>query len=145
VGLLGRGGWRRGLLLALLPVGVAGLVVLGAEQPVEIRERGRLALVVRIVGVGIVVGIYVLQIVKPAEGVHHIPGEIFDVLVGQAHFVYYVVHGLYVELPGALQAEPLLLLFPVFDFGDEDHRYVFTAARAKCRLHISSPMGTKKF
>jgi len=131
-----RGALRRGAgllsrILAALrgQVGVwflaLGLAAHLAHEPVEEGEGGRLALV-------IAVGVRILDIhqaVGAAEGLHHLVGEAVQLIVGEAHLVYHVVHGLDVQLTGALQAQPLVVGLPVrVHAGYKYYRHVFLAA-----------------
>ena len=121
----GGGGPAALLHRAVLPCGqvAAAAAVPAAEEAVEEGEGGGLALVLvvrAVAGVG--------EGLRPAEGVHHLAGERVEVLVGKAHAVYHVVHGLDVQLAGALQAEALVLGLAVLDFGYEYHGHVLVAA-----------------
>ena len=102
-----------------------GLAAHLAHEPVEEGEGGRLALVIA-VGVRI---LNIHQAVGAAEGLHHLVGEAVQLIVGEAHLVYHVVHGLDVQLTGALQAQPLVVGLPVrVHAGYKYYRHVFLAA-----------------
>ncbi len=133
---------RRGLLRALLglasllrpalrgrelPAGGAVFRLLPAhvaEEAVQEGEGRGLALVVR-------VRVAVFNVHEPlgiAERLHHLARQAVQLLVGQAHLVYHVVHGLYVQLAGALEAEALVLRLAPLKPRYENHRHVFLAA-----------------
>ena len=120
---------RRGgiaVLRAVLPAGTA-------EQTAEEREGGGLAVVVLAV---LVLPVHRHQILHAVHGVEHVAGDVVEIVVGNAHLVYHVVHGLYVQLARALEAEPFILGLPVFYLCDKYDRHVFSAAGTQCRLHI---------
>ena len=64
---------------------------------------------------------------------------LLKLLVGNAHFGDQIVHGLNVQLAGALEAESLVSGYAVFDFRDIDDRHIFLAAGTKFRLHSVTP------
>ena len=95
-----------------------------AEEAVQEGEGRGLALVVS-------VGVAVFDVHQPvgiAEGLHHLVGQAVQLVVGQAHLVYHVVHGLYVQLAGALEAEALVLGLAPLESRYEYHGYIFLAA-----------------
>ena len=134
--------------LARLVLGTGGLflpgrgIVLGAgaaEEAVQEGEGGGLAVVVALVlRAGIV---QVHQLLRAVEGGGHLPCQALQILIGETHAVDDIVHGLDVQLPGALETEALVLGLAVFQLGDEDHGDVFVAAGAESGVHSHSSLG----
>ena len=121
------------ILPALGTIGV--VVVLSAEEPVQEGKGGGFAVVVRVVGIIFDLHQPLTVAGEGAHGVHHLSGEVFQLLITDAHFCDHVIDGLDVQLSGALQAKPLLLGLAVFDPVDKHHSHVFMAPGAKSRLH----------
>lgn len=68
------------------------------------------------------------DVLPVGEGAHHFAGEIVKLIIGDAHFVYHIVHGLDVQLAGAFKAQALVLGLAVFDLGYEYHGNILAAA-----------------
>ena len=110
---LAAGGARLRLLAAHVP-----------EEPVQEGEGRRFALVV-----GIRVAVFdVHEALGIAQGFHHLVGQAVQLVVGEAHLVYHVVHGLDVQLARALEAEPLVLRLAALQPCYEYHRHILLAA-----------------
>ena len=71
----------------------------------------------------------------PAEGGHHLVGEVVQVLVGDAHFLHHIINGLDAKLPGALETETLVFGLAALQLGNKDHRHILVTAAAHSRLH----------
>ena len=131
-----------GGFLGLRPAGrfgVAAAVISGiaaAEQTVEEGEGGGLAVVLD----AVVPLFHRHQALQAGHGGAEIAGETVQVIVTDAHFVDHVVNGLYVQFPGALETQALVLGLACFYFGNEYDRHVFTAAGTHCRLHGLPPL-----
>ena len=131
-----------GILLGLRPAGrvsIAAAVIPGiaaAEQAVEEGEGGGLAVVLD----AVVPFFHGHQALQAGHGGAEVAGETVQVVVTDAHFVDHVVNGLYVQFPGALEAQTLVLGLARFYFGNEYNRHVFTAAGTHCRLHGLPPL-----
>ena len=124
-------------LLRRLRVGRRGRVLV--EETVEEREGRGLAVVLVRVGVG-GVGVRVGRVVAAehahaAEHFRHVAGEIVEIGVRDAELFHHLIDGLDVQLARTAQAQALVMGLAVFDSCDKDHRYVFLAAGAECRLH----------
>ena len=119
--------------------GIAAAVISGiaaAEQTVEEGEGGGLAVVLD----AVVPLFHRHQALQAGHGGAEIAGETVQVVVTDAHFVDHVVNGLYVQFPGALETQALVLGLACFYFGNEYDRHVFTAAGTHCRLHGLPPL-----
>ena len=106
--------------------------VLVKETVEEWKRRGLAVVLVR-VGVG-GVGVRVGRAVA-AEHARHVAGEIVEIGVRDAELFHHLIDGLDVQLARTAQAQALVMGLAVFDSCDKDHRYVFLAAGAECRLH----------
>ena len=126
----------------LIPLGGAAGAVLGggaAEQPVQEGEGGGLAVVIPLAALVF----QVQQLFRPVQGVGHIAGQVLQLLVRDPQLVDHVVHGLDVQLAGALEAQALVFGLIALDFGNEDHRHVLAAAGAECWLHGFASLGNR--
>ena len=128
--LLARNGYRVTVLEQNAAVG-GGLLgcrsVAAAEELVEEGEGGGAPVVllpVRIAGLGH----QALHPLGPAEGGHHLVGEVVQVLVGDAHLLHHIINGLDAKLPGALQAKPFVLGLAVLNFRHKDDCHILMAA-----------------
>src|SRR5699024_10571844 len=115
-------------------VGLAVLAAVPAEELVQEGEGGGAPVVllpVRIAGLGH----QALHPLGPAEGGHHLVGEVVQVLVGDAHFLHHIINGLDAKLPGALETETFVLGLAALQLGNKDHRHILVTAAAHSRLH----------
>ena len=122
-------------LLRRLRVGRRGRVLV--KEAVQKRERRGLAVVLVRVGVG-GVGVRVrvaAEHAHAAEHLRHVAGEVVKVGIRDAELFHHLIDGLDVQLARAAQAQSLIVGLAVFDSCDKDHRYIFLAAGAECRLH----------
>ena len=111
---------RAAVLGALLGLG-GGTAV--AEQAVEEGEGGGLAAL-------LVVLLAVLralrQLLRAAEGLHHLVGNAVQILRSDAHALHHLVHLGQSQLGGALEAQALVdLLVLLVKAGNEHHRHIF--------------------
>ena len=127
------------LVPAVVPLGRLVLGVLGpaAEQLVQEGEGGRLALVLLIL-LAVVTGHQALHALGSPEGGHHLIGQSLQVLVGDAHFLHHIFHGLDAHFLGALEAQPLTLGRAALHLLNEDDGYILVTSGTKCGLHICS-------
>ena len=105
---------------------IVGIAVPAAEETVQKREGGGLAVVVP----ALIVLVHGGEILHAAERVHHLARQALQILVREAHFVDHVVHGLDVQLTRALEAQTFVFGLAGFYFCDKDHRDIFAAAGA---------------
>ena len=109
------------------------------EETVEEREgRGLAVVLIRVVvgRVGVGIGRTVAaEHAHAAEHFRHIAGEIVEIGVRDAELFHHLIDGLDVQLARTAQAQALVMGLAIFDSCDKDHRYVFLAAGAECRLH----------
>ncbi len=115
----GNRNWSLGVF-ALLGLGRRAAV---AEQAVEEGEGGGLAAL-------LVVLLAVLralrQLLRAAEGLHHLVGNAVQILRSDAHALHHLVHLGQSQLGGALEAQALVdLLVLLVKAGDEHHRHIF--------------------
>ena len=114
-----------------------------AEKAAQERERSGLAVLVLAVSVGIVGIGQTLQILRAAEGAHHLVGDIVKILIGNAHSAHHLVHLRQSEIFGALEAQALVDVLPVFLTGDEHNGDILFTSGTKLRLHGMSSLGVK--
>ena len=115
-----------GIVLAgrLLGLG-GGIAAAAAEQAVQEGEGGGLAalLVVLVAVLGL------RQLLRAAEGLHHLVGDVVQILRCDTHALHHLVHLGQTQLGGALEAQALVdLLVFLVEAGDEHHRHVFLAS-----------------
>ncbi len=120
-----------------LPGRIGGILIVCPEQAVQKRECGSLTLVLLAVILPFlrVLGDQTLQPLGILEHIHHLVGQVVQILIGDAHALHHIVHGLHTHLSGALQAQALILGHAVFDPADKDDGQIFLAFRAECWLH----------
>ena len=114
-----------GIALAGGLLGLGGGIAVVAEQAVQEREGGGLAalLVVLVAVVGL------RQLLRAAEGLHHLIGDVVQILRGNAHALHHLVHLGQTQLGGALEAQAFVDLLVLFvEAGDKHHRHVFLAS-----------------
>ena len=134
-------GW--GLALFLLGGVGAGAVVrrgggtLPAKELVEEGESSGAAVVVLIAAV--LWDSQAVRLLRAAEGGEHLIGDILQVLLGNAHLLHHIVHGLNAQIPGAFQAQAFVPGLAPFYFCDKHHGHILVAAAAQRRLHKDSP------
>ena len=106
------------------------------EETVQEGEGGGLAALLLIL-----VLVHVGQFFRAAEGLHHLVGDAFQVLLGDAHALHHLLHLGKTERSGALKAQTLILgLACLFiHAGDEHHRNIFLTSGTKGRLHSLYP------
>ena len=68
---------------------------------------------------------------------------IFKVLIGNAHSAHHLVHLRQSEIFGALEAQALVDVLPVFLTGDEHNGDILFTSGTKLRLHGMSSLGVK--
>ncbi len=86
------------------------------KKQLQERERSGLAVLVLVVSVGIIGVGQTLQTLRAAEG-HHLVGDIVKILIGNAHSAHHLVHLRQSEIFGALEAQALVDVLPVFPDG----------------------------
>ena len=106
------------------------------EETVQEGESGGLAALLLVL-----VLVHVGQLFRAAEGLHHLVGDAFQVLGGDAHALHHLLHLGKAERGGALEAQTLILgLARLFiHAGDEHHRNIFLTSGTKGRLHSLYP------
>ena len=120
-----------GLLFpALLPVFslVVALVfdrgVTAVKEAVQKGKGGGLA-VLFLLHPLLVAGGEVCQTFKACHGLGHFTGEVFQVLVGNAHALHHFIHLREAQLLGTLEAKALIFELSAVHAGDEHHRNIF--------------------
>ena len=135
---LGRFAVLPGFRAAGLGIAAGGAFTLGgraAEEAAEEGEGGSFAVVL-----GAVVPLRDREyLLRAGEGGAHIPGEGIQLIVADAHLVYHIVNGLYVQFSCALEAQALVLGLASFYLCYKNHGHVLAAAGTHCRLHLLPP------
>ena len=111
-------------------------IAAAAEQAAEEGEGGGLAVILD----AVVPFFHRHQALQPGHGRAEVAGETVQIIVTDAHFVDHIVNGLYVQFPGALEAQTLILGLACFYLCNKHNRHVFTAAGTHCRLHALPPL-----
>ena len=123
-----------GLALLLFRVGTA------VEQLAQEGEGGSLALFVLLVLAVLVTQVHaaahqLFQPFRAAEGAHHLIGQVFHILLGDAHPIHHLLHRLDAQLLGAFQAQAFVHGVTFIQSGNENNRHIFMASRTQFRLH----------
>ena len=107
------------------------------EELAEIRESGSTAIFLFILIFLIHLG---HQLIAAPQNAHHFSGEVFQILLGNAHFLHHVINGLYAQFPGTFQAKTFIFGLTVFNFRNKNHSIVLFTSAAQTGTHIGSPL-----